>query len=185
MSIAGPRESERPGAQGFLGSAMGGEDGFGLAVHVKGFGSWLRCSIHSWIAFSSSVTLWKTPRSSEALICGDRIPRIARSVSRSASAQVISWPQAFAVVKMPVMISSRVPRIWKFRLPLKSVGRSPRLYRLHSWRLPSSSAHRGPWRLPAGHDVAHSGGRMAGAGSNLHGLAICRDGPSHEGSRAR
>src|ERR1700730_2170055 len=36
--------------------------GLALAVHVKGFGFWLRCSIHSSIAASSSATLWKMPR---------------------------------------------------------------------------------------------------------------------------
>src|ERR1700726_727259 len=36
--------------------------GLVLAVHVKGFGVWLRCSIHSSIAASSSATLWKMPR---------------------------------------------------------------------------------------------------------------------------
>ena len=36
--------------------------GLALAVHVKGFGSWLRCSIHSWIVASNSMTLWRTPR---------------------------------------------------------------------------------------------------------------------------
>ena len=51
---------------------------------------------------------------------GQRAFRIARSAIRSAWSQVISWPQAFAVVKIPVMISSRVPRMWKFRLPLES-----------------------------------------------------------------
>jgi hypothetical protein len=73
--------------QGFLGSAMGGEDGFGLAVHVKGFGSWLRCSIHSWIAFSSSVTLWKTPRSSEP--CSRR----REEASRASNFSAFFWDQ--------------------------------------------------------------------------------------------
>ena len=37
-----------------------------LAAHVKGFGFWFRCSIHSWIAASSSATLLEVA-SSDAL----------------------------------------------------------------------------------------------------------------------
>lgn len=33
-----------------------------LAVHLKGFGFWFRCSIHSSIAVLSSVTSLKVPR---------------------------------------------------------------------------------------------------------------------------
>jgi hypothetical protein len=33
-----------------------------VAVHVNGFGSWFRCSIHSLIAALSSATSWKIPR---------------------------------------------------------------------------------------------------------------------------
>src|SRR6202045_1932318 len=49
-------------AMAFLARRCEARMGLALAVHVKGFGFWLRCSIHSSIAASSSATLWKMPR---------------------------------------------------------------------------------------------------------------------------
>src|SRR6202045_2503952 len=49
-------------AMAFLARRCEARMGLVLAVHVKGFGVWLRCSIHSSIAASSSATLWKMPR---------------------------------------------------------------------------------------------------------------------------
>src|ERR1700730_18556882 len=44
-------------AMTFLARRCEARMGLVLAVHVKGFGVWLRCSIHSSIAASSSATL--------------------------------------------------------------------------------------------------------------------------------
>src|ERR1700730_4998600 len=49
-------------AMAFLARRCEARMGLALAVHVKGFGFWLRCSIHSSIAPSSCATLWKMPR---------------------------------------------------------------------------------------------------------------------------
>src|ERR1700730_15807032 len=42
-----------------------------VAVHVNGFGSWFRCSIHSSIAALSSAMSWKTPRLIRCRVIGE------------------------------------------------------------------------------------------------------------------
>src|ERR1700731_2547703 len=49
-------------AMAFLARRCEARMGLVLAVHVKGLGGWLRCSVHSAIAASSSSTLWKPRR---------------------------------------------------------------------------------------------------------------------------